>query len=96
MLARFMNRFIVGLFLISCVSNLTQNQPVSFVAATSDQCENPDKNGACEDPKCPSRPHIVRCAAAYLDTNKNGKLERAELETAINSLAWYARGTYVS
>ena len=24
-----------------------------------------------EDPKCPSRPHIIRCAAKYLDTNKN-------------------------
>ena len=45
-----------------------------------------------EDPKCPSRPHIVRCAQAYLDTNKNDMLEREELESAINSLAWYARG----
>jgi len=38
-----------------------------------------------------SRPHIVRCAGKFLDTNKNKKLERAELETAINALPWYSR-----
>jgi len=53
------------------------------------------KEGQCEgyeDPSCPSRPHIVRCAAAYLDTNKNNQLEKEELESAISSLPWYARG----
>jgi hypothetical protein len=45
-----------------------------------------------EDAKCPSRPHIIRCAAANLDANKNNKLERLELETAINSLPWYSKG----
>lgn len=48
--------------------------------------------GSCEDPSCPSRPHIIRCAAKYLDTNKNKKLERSELETAIAELPWLARG----
>lgn len=45
-----------------------------------------------DDPKCPSRPHIIRCAAINLDTNKNNKLERIELETAINALPWYSKG----
>ena len=45
-----------------------------------------------DDPKCPSRPHIIRCAAVNLDTNKNNKLERIELETAINALPWYSKG----
>ncbi|CAJ1966690.1 unnamed protein product [Cylindrotheca closterium] len=45
-----------------------------------------------EDPNCPSRAYVIRCAGKYLDTNQNGKLERAELETAINSLPWYSRG----
>ena len=34
----------------------------------------------------------MRCAAKYLDTNQNKQLERAELETAIGGLPWYARG----
>mmetsp|Transcript_29795 Transcript_29795/g.43941 ORF Transcript_29795/g.43941 Transcript_29795/m.43941 type:complete len:185 (-) Transcript_29795:160-714(-) len=45
-----------------------------------------------EDPSCPSRPHIVRCAGEYLDTDKNNKLERSELEAAMSKLPWYARG----
>lgn len=36
------------------------------------------------DPNCPSREYVIRCAGEYLDTNKNGKLERGELESAIN------------
>ena len=44
------------------------------------------------DPSCPSRPHIIRCAAHYLDTNHNAKLERVELEDAIAKLPWYQRG----
>ena len=45
-----------------------------------------------EDPKCPSRPHIIRCAAATLDKNKNNKLERKELQEGIDSLPWLSRG----
>lgn len=45
-----------------------------------------------EDPNCPSRDLIIRCAGKYLDTNKNGKLDRPELQGAIDSLPWYARG----
>lgn len=51
-----------------------------------------DQVSAPEDPNCPSRSHIIRCAGKYLDTNQNQKLERSELETAINTLPWYARG----
>mmetsp|Transcript_4082 Transcript_4082/g.8987 ORF Transcript_4082/g.8987 Transcript_4082/m.8987 type:complete len:202 (-) Transcript_4082:355-960(-) len=45
-----------------------------------------------EDPKCPSRPHVIRCAAKYLDTNQNGALEREELDTAMGSVSWILRG----
>ena len=45
-----------------------------------------------QDPKCPSRPHIIRCAAKYLDTNLNNKLDRWELVHAIDQLPWLARG----
>mmetsp|Transcript_47733 Transcript_47733/g.144329 ORF Transcript_47733/g.144329 Transcript_47733/m.144329 type:complete len:191 (-) Transcript_47733:492-1064(-) len=45
-----------------------------------------------EDPACPSRPHIIRCAAEYLDKNKNDKLDRDELQNAIDALPWLSRG----
>lgn len=32
------------------------------------------------DENCPDRDYIVRCAGEYLDTNKNGKLDRHELD----------------
>lgn len=60
----------------------------TFAAAVEQTCTA----GSCEDPSCPSRPHIIRCAAKYLDANKNQKLERSELETAISELPWLARG----
>jgi hypothetical protein len=58
---------------------------------------NPDaattaKSFKDEDPNCPSHESIIRCAGMHLDTNRNGKLDRAELESAISSLPWYARG----
>jgi len=48
-----------------------------------------EKPKAPVDPNCPDRDHIIRCAGKYLDKNKNGKLDRAELEEAIGSLPWY-------
>jgi len=57
-----------------------------LVGAETKKCDNP------EDPKCPSRPHIIRCAGEFLDKNKNKLLERSELEDAIDSLPWYAKG----
>ena len=83
------NLFItLSIFLMILVASRT----TSVVA--ENECQK-NSDGQCEgyeDPSCPSRPHIVRCAAAYLDTNKNNKLEKEELESAIAALPWYARG----
>lgn len=80
---------------------------VAAIANEQGECANVGEDGQCADPaavvveeqveeeidpRCPSRPHIIRCAAQYLDTNHNGKLERKELETAIDKLPWYSRG----
>jgi hypothetical protein len=58
------------------------------------ECANPDMAAIppAEDDSCPTRPHIIACAAKFLDTNQNGKLDRIELETAIDKLPWYSRG----
>lgn len=45
-----------------------------------------------EDSECPSRPHVIRCAAKYLDSNHNGALERDELENAMKNVSWIVRG----
>jgi len=82
--------------------------PVALAAADDacasgeGECANPDvaatdaaaAAAAAEpvDPNCPSRDVIIRCAGKYLDTNQNGKLDRPELQGAIDSLPWYARG----
>lgn len=58
------------------------------------ECANPGatvNNISVEDPNCPSREYVIRCAGIHLDANNNGKLERAELETAIDRLPWYGR-----
>jgi hypothetical protein len=44
------------------------------------------------DDSCPSRAYVIKCAGQYLDTNRNGLLERAELQSAIDALPWYSRG----
>jgi len=51
------------------------------------ECTNP-----VTSPNCPTRENIIRCAKKFLDHNNNGKLDRNELETAIDSLPWYSRG----
>jgi hypothetical protein len=63
-------------------------------SCANQECANPDAVPAIrdEDPKCPSREHVTLCAGQYLDANQNGKLERAELQAAIDSLPWYGRG----
>ncbi len=60
-------------------------------AATSN---NNSDSATPEDSNCPSRPHIIKCAGAHLDLNHNGKIERAELQSSIDSLPWYARGKW--
>lgn len=47
-----------------------------------------------EDAYCPSRPHVIRCAAKYLDTNQNGRLERSELESVMQTVPWLLRGKF--
>eukprot|EP00531_Pseudo-nitzschia_arenysensis_P019798 CAMPEP_0116134710 /NCGR_PEP_ID=MMETSP0329-20121206/10796_1 /TAXON_ID=697910 /ORGANISM="Pseudo-nitzschia arenysensis, Strain B593" /LENGTH=127 /DNA_ID=CAMNT_0003629449 /DNA_START=128 /DNA_END=511 /DNA_ORIENTATION=+ len=61
-------------------------------ASGEQECANPDMVAEEEDPNCPSRDLIIRCAGKHLDANQNGKLDRNELEDAMNSLPWYARG----
>ena len=43
-----------------------------------------------ESNNCPDRDQLIRCAAFLLDSNKNGKLDRLELQAAIDGLPWYA------
>ena len=78
------------LFLLLIVSCYAEGE----CDASADQCANPEtvSEPEGEDPNCPSRPYVIRCAAEYLDTNKNGKLERGELQSAIDSLPWFSRG----
>ena len=45
-----------------------------------------------EDANCPSRSHVIRCAAKYLDTNQNGILEREELDDVMKKVPWLLRG----
>lgn len=52
----------------------------------------PPSEGTTNDPQCPDRDHLMRCAGEHLDTNKNGLLERAELQSAIDKLPFWARG----
>eukprot|EP00560_Eucampia_antarctica_P006671 CAMPEP_0197823484 /NCGR_PEP_ID=MMETSP1437-20131217/839_1 /TAXON_ID=49252 ORGANISM="Eucampia antarctica, Strain CCMP1452" /NCGR_SAMPLE_ID=MMETSP1437 /ASSEMBLY_ACC=CAM_ASM_001096 /LENGTH=150 /DNA_ID=CAMNT_0043422689 /DNA_START=36 /DNA_END=488 /DNA_ORIENTATION=+ len=94
MLKCFVNRMsIIRIFAIWAIAFHAVQQNVMVLATTAnEQCDNTKDRSACEDPKCPSRPHIIRCAAAYLDTDGNNKLERSELEYAINLLPWYSRG----
>lgn len=82
-----------------------ETETVEEVAAVADcdpengECLNPDANEDVkatsttkEDPSCPSREYVIRCAGIHLDVNKNGMLERKELQDAIDKLPWYGRG----
>jgi len=61
-------------------------------AEVTEEAEEPTEEAAeDEDPSCPSRPHVVRCAAKYLDTNQNGALERSELDSIMNDVPWLLR-----
>lgn len=62
------------------------------MATAESECAADQDQSIAQDPNCPSREHIIKCAGKYLDTNQNQKLERSELETAINGLPWFARG----
>jgi hypothetical protein len=62
-------------------------------SATEGECgvegECADPNAVVIDPNGPDRDHVVRCAGKYLDKNQNGKLDRHELQGAIDELPWY-------
>jgi hypothetical protein len=75
------------------VENVEISADGSIQEAAVDEAEIPPApEKPVIDPKCPDRDHIIRCAGAYLDTNKNNKLDRSELQAAIDSLPWYAQG----
>ena len=86
------------LLLFVAVATLFVSSPTLVAADEScssgeGECANPDApQPVKEDPNCPSRELIIRCAGKHLDVNQNGKLDRSELEDAIHSLPWYARG----
>ena len=61
-------------------------------AATLTADEEEEEGEEDENDKCPSRPHVIRCAAKYLDTNHNGALERDELTNAMKNVSWIVRG----
>eukprot|EP00539_Tryblionella_compressa_P017171 CAMPEP_0178849364 /NCGR_PEP_ID=MMETSP0746-20121128/19894_1 /TAXON_ID=913974 /ORGANISM="Nitzschia punctata, Strain CCMP561" /LENGTH=154 /DNA_ID=CAMNT_0020514547 /DNA_START=18 /DNA_END=482 /DNA_ORIENTATION=+ len=79
--------FAASLLLLSPTATIAET-----CSADEEQCANPEVTTKEEDPNCPSRDLIIRCAGKHLDTNNNGKLDRSELESAIGSLPWYARG----
>ena len=78
---------------LSIQSSILLILAVIFTATPTIKAQECATDGTCyEDPSCPSRPHIIKCAAKYLDTNQNDKLEREELEVAIAALPFLARG----
>jgi hypothetical protein len=107
MSSRFLKFLLLALVLTVAVSQddaaAAETSTADEGCATPGECANPDAPVAEEeaveepvkiekDPSCPSRPHITRCTAKYMDLNQNGKLDRDELEGAIDSLPWLARG----
>ena len=98
-----MKNFFVILFVAVATLFISSPTLVRAESCSSEEgeCANPDapetpdppaEPAVEEDPNCPSRPLIIRCAGIHLDVNKNGKLDRVELQDAIDSLPWYARG----
>jgi hypothetical protein len=90
--SRFLRAFFLVLLVASAVSG--QDQECANVECADPVAVADDVDIAVtdEDPSCPSRPHIIRCAAFYLDKDKNKKLEKSELQDAIDLLPWYSRG----
>jgi len=74
-----------------CIAPPAEDEIVVPPVTDEEEAEESTTTAAEEDPSCPSRPHVIRCAAKYLDTNQNGQLERSELETAMNAVPWLLR-----
>lgn len=100
---RMFNLFRFSFLVLLCIVVLTTCR-ADGECATSGECPNPEAQEVAEevveevvapeagDPQCPTRAHVVYCAGKHLDTNQNGKLDRPELESAIDKLPWYGRG----
>mmetsp|Transcript_118936 Transcript_118936/g.333118 ORF Transcript_118936/g.333118 Transcript_118936/m.333118 type:complete len:158 (+) Transcript_118936:48-521(+) len=98
-LSRFLAVLLLALLLVSGHCNAeteTDTEGGDCITETDGgECANPDAevpDVTPEDPNCPSRDYVIRCSGIYLDTNQNGKLERKELQAAIDKLPWYGRG----
>ena len=93
-----MNRFtrlfiLVVIAALQISSSFASAEAAEPECATPGECANPDVVAAPkEDPNCPSREHVIKCAGETLDANKNRKLDREELQGAIDLLPWYSRG----
>lgn len=70
---------------------MKENEEESVVTVTEVARETA-KEEETNDSSCPSRPHVIRCAAKYLDNNHNGMLEREELESIMQTVPWLLRG----
>jgi hypothetical protein len=76
-----------ALALVVAPSMVDANDAGESECGVEGECANPEATVAI-DPNCPDRNHVVRCAGEYLDKNKNGLLERSELQGAIDALPW--------
>ena len=77
--------------------NGAADESTETVAESSDESTEATAESETEeeDANCPSRPHVIRCAAKYLDTNQNGRLEREELESVMQTVPWLLRGEFL-
>lgn len=96
-LSRFLTALLIAFVLLASACN-AEGEGDCITESEGQECANPDadvpevREAVAEDPNCPSREHVIRCSGIHLDTNKNGKLERLELQSAIDRLPWYSRG----
>ena len=73
-------------------SEPTDTSPQTETTPENDSSDSQTTTSTSDISKtCPDRDHLMRCAAEYLDSNKNGKLDRSELQDAISGLPWYSR-----
>lgn len=91
--------FMAMLMVLAVSSAQDEGEQAECVVGNSGECVNTDQDASFAatmggqeevvvDKNCPDRGHIIRCSGEYLDSNKNGKLDRFELDAAIGSLPW--------
>jgi hypothetical protein len=81
-------RFLRLLAFVVTLALVASNVAAQAEECVADECANSHNRAGEIDPNCPDREHIIRCAEVYLDTNNNGKLDRSELQGAIDKLPW--------